>query len=64
MDDDLKAVNDHYKYKLRSCHNCGDVPVIDDNGSAAQKTWYVECECGCRGPAGLAQDAVDGWNSI
>ena len=64
MDDEKEKVNEQYRNRLRRCHYCGEKPIIEDNGSAAQKIWYVECACGCRGPAGLVPDAVDGWEYI
>jgi len=46
------------------CSYCKEEPQIQETGSAAMNEYFIECDCGCRGPKGLERDAIEGWNEI
>lgn len=55
---------DELRSNIASCKYCEGDPSIDETGSISMNEWFVECECGCRGPKGLERDAIEGWNEI
>ncbi len=55
---------DQLRRNIASCERCNKNTAVHDSGSIVQSVWYVECECGYRGPEGLERDAIEGWNEM